>query len=99
RHDRGAPAGRGVRRGERPRRAGDPRRFPGRGYRLAAGATGLVITTRAVRVLPPGSTTVARLTRAGLAVLVLLCGLTMLLGYANKARCTGPEFDANGRST
>ena len=39
-----------------------------------------------------------RLTRAGLAVLVLLCGMTLLLGYANKARCTGPEFDADGRS-
>jgi uncharacterized membrane protein len=33
-----------------------------------------------------------------LAVLVLLCGITLLLGYANKARCTGPEFDAHGRS-
>ena len=39
-----------------------------------------------------------RLTRTGLAALVLLCGLTLLLGYANKARCTGPEFDADGRS-
>ena len=39
-----------------------------------------------------------RLTRTGLAVLVLLCGMTLLLGYANKARCTGPEFDADGRS-
>jgi len=33
-----------------------------------------------------------------LAVLVLLTGLTLVLGYANKARCTGPEFDAAGRS-
>ncbi|HYH30292.1 MAG TPA: glycosyltransferase 87 family protein [Pseudonocardia sp.] len=33
-----------------------------------------------------------------LAVLVLLTGLTLLLGYANKARCTGPEFDESGRS-
>jgi uncharacterized membrane protein len=33
------------------------------------------------------------------AVLVLLTGFTLLLGYANKARCTGPEFDASGRST
>ena len=31
-------------------------------------------------------------------VLVLLTGLTLLLGYANKARCVGPEFDAAGRS-
>ncbi|MGH8922464.1 MAG: hypothetical protein ACRD0H_29690 [Actinomycetes bacterium] len=29
---------------------------------------------------------------------MLLCGLTLLLGYANKARCAGPEFDADGRS-
>jgi uncharacterized membrane protein len=39
--------------------------------------------------------------RAGagaVAVLVLLTGLTLLLGYANKARCVGPEFDAAGRS-
>lgn len=32
------------------------------------------------------------------AVLVLLTGVTLLLGYANKARCIGPEFDAAGRS-
>ncbi|HXV92792.1 MAG TPA: hypothetical protein VD813_05805, partial [Pseudonocardia sp.] len=32
------------------------------------------------------------------AVIVLLTGVTLLLGYANKARCTGPEFDAAGRS-
>lgn len=32
------------------------------------------------------------------AVLVLLCGVTLLLGYANKARCVGPEYDAAGRS-
>lgn len=47
----------------------------------------------------PGQTPVRRLSGSGLAVLVLLCGLTLLLGYANKARCTGPEFDAHGRST
>jgi uncharacterized membrane protein len=34
-----------------------------------------------------------------LAVLVLLTGCTLVLGYANKARCTGPEFDQSGRST
>jgi uncharacterized membrane protein len=33
-----------------------------------------------------------------LAVVVLLTGLTLLAGYANKARCVGPEFDAQGRS-
>jgi uncharacterized membrane protein len=37
--------------------------------------------------------------RALLAALVLLTGLTLLAGYANKARCVGPEFDAQGRST
>ncbi|WP_300012115.1 glycosyltransferase 87 family protein [Pseudonocardia sp.] len=34
-----------------------------------------------------------------LVVVVALTGLTLLLGYANKARCTGPEYDAAGRST
>jgi uncharacterized membrane protein len=33
-----------------------------------------------------------------LALLVLLCGITLLFGFANKNRCTGPEFDKNGRS-
>ena len=45
--------------------------------------------------------TPARPRRAGrllLAVLVLLTGITLVLGYANKARCVGPEFDAAGRS-
>lgn len=40
----------------------------------------------------------AVLARGALAALVLLCGLILLLGYANKARCTGPEFDPAGRS-
>ncbi len=40
-----------------------------------------------------------RLGTAALAVLVLLCGLTLLAGYANKARCTGPDFTEAGRST
>lgn len=39
-----------------------------------------------------------RLGRIALAAVVLLCGLTLALGFANKARCTGPEFDAAGRS-
>jgi hypothetical protein len=38
-------------------------------------------------------------TRLVLAVLVLLSGVTLLLGYANKARCVGPEFEPSGRST
>jgi Glycosyltransferase family 87 len=44
-------------------------------------------------------TTGAVLGGTALVVLVLLTGVTLLLGYANKARCTGPEFDAAGRST
>ncbi|HEY0576445.1 MAG TPA: hypothetical protein VGD73_20280 [Pseudonocardia sp.] len=39
-----------------------------------------------------------RLGPATLAVLVLLTGLTMLLSYANKTRCVGPEFDPSGRT-
>ena len=37
--------------------------------------------------------------RVLLAGLVLLTGLTLLAGYANKARCVGPEYDAQGRTT
>lgn len=33
-----------------------------------------------------------------LALIVLLCGLTLIAGLANKYRCTGPEFDERGRS-
>lgn len=36
--------------------------------------------------------------RIVLAVIVLLTGVTLALGYANKARCTGPEYDPAGRS-
>ena len=36
--------------------------------------------------------------RLMIAVLVLLSGVMLLLGYANKARCVGPEFDQYGRS-
>ncbi|MBW4719387.1 glycosyltransferase family 87 protein [Saccharothrix obliqua] len=39
-----------------------------------------------------------RFGRVALAVLVLLSGVTLLLGFANKDRCTGPEFDPWGRS-
>ncbi|PPK68029.1 glycosyltransferase 87 family protein [Actinokineospora auranticolor] len=39
-----------------------------------------------------------RLGRGALALVVLLCGLTLVLGFANKDRCTGPEFDTWGRS-
>jgi hypothetical protein len=46
-------------------------------------------------------TTAGRTVGAGrvlLAAVVLLTGLTLLAGYANKARCVGPQFDAQGRS-
>ncbi|HEX3786269.1 MAG TPA: hypothetical protein VHW44_00280 [Pseudonocardiaceae bacterium] len=33
-----------------------------------------------------------------LVVLVLLCGATMVLGFVNKDRCTGPDYDSLGRS-
>ncbi len=32
-------------------------------------------------------------------VTTLLCGLMLVLGYANKARCIGPDYDWEGRST
>jgi len=49
---------------------------------------------------PGESTARTRPTRGRLmlAVLVLLTGITLVIGYANKARCVGPEFDAAGRS-
>ena len=31
-------------------------------------------------------------------ITVLLCGLTLTVGFANKARCVGPDFDSLGRS-
>jgi uncharacterized membrane protein len=37
--------------------------------------------------------------RLALALIVLLTGLTLVAGYANKVRCVGPQFDAQGRST
>ncbi|HEX4358989.1 MAG TPA: hypothetical protein VH141_15775 [Pseudonocardia sp.] len=46
----------------------------------------------------PGGRPAARLGGFALALLVALTALTMLLGYANKTRCTGPEFDRTGRS-
>jgi uncharacterized membrane protein len=42
--------------------------------------------------------TPARFGRTALAVLVLLCGITMVFGFVNKDRCTGPSFDRWGRS-
>ncbi|MFC4854940.1 glycosyltransferase family 87 protein [Actinophytocola glycyrrhizae] len=40
----------------------------------------------------------ARLTSFGLIVLTVLCGITLVLGFVNKDRCTGPRFDEYGRS-
>ncbi|HEY0637976.1 MAG TPA: hypothetical protein VGD67_10040 [Pseudonocardiaceae bacterium] len=40
----------------------------------------------------------ARWSGATLAAIVLMCAGTLLLGYVNKARCAGPEFDSAGRS-
>lgn len=40
----------------------------------------------------------ARLTSIGLVVLTVLCGITLMLGFINKDRCTGPSFDQWGRS-
>jgi uncharacterized membrane protein len=42
--------------------------------------------------------TAARLGRLALVVVVALCGITLVLGYINKERCTGPQFDELGRS-
>jgi hypothetical protein len=39
-----------------------------------------------------------RLTSLGLIVLTVLCGVTLILGFINKDRCTGPRFDQYGRS-
>lgn len=38
------------------------------------------------------------LTAGGLLLLCLLTGMTLFVGYANKERCTGTEFDSWGRS-
>ena len=46
----------------------------------------------------PRERSFARLGGLGLAVMVLLCGLTLVLGFANKDRCAGPEFDSLGRT-
>ncbi|WP_454194257.1 hypothetical protein [Nocardia sp. Marseille-Q1738] len=53
-------------------------------------------TGLAARDLPAGR---VRRPAALAAVVVLLCGLTLALAYANKARCAGEPFDGDGRST
>jgi len=40
----------------------------------------------------------ARFGGLALAAVVLLCGLTLLLGFVNKDRCAGPKFDSAGRT-
>ncbi|ACU40828.1 hypothetical protein KCV87_20800 [Actinosynnema pretiosum subsp. pretiosum] len=55
-------------------------------------------TREAVAPLVDAGTRTRRFGRAALAALVLLCGLTLLAGFANKDRCTGPEFDQWGRT-
>ncbi|WP_378242646.1 glycosyltransferase family 87 protein [Actinokineospora guangxiensis] len=63
---------------------------------------GVTASGKAAAGVPDGSPDrekpVVGLGRAALAVLVLICGFTLFLGFANKDRCTGPEFDAWGRS-
>ncbi|MEU4442672.1 hypothetical protein AB0K14_00720 [Actinosynnema sp. NPDC050801] len=57
--------------------------------------------TREVVAVPERADAGSRLPRFGrvaLAAVVLLCGLTMFVGFLNKDRCTGPEFDQWGRS-
>ncbi|GAA0938167.1 glycosyltransferase family 87 protein [Pseudonocardia zijingensis] len=61
--------------------------------------TGTAVSTAPGEQAAPAAHPLARTGRVVLAVLVLLTGLTLLLGYANKARCTGPGFDDTGRST
>jgi hypothetical protein len=41
----------------------------------------------------------ARRAPAFVLVTTLLCALTLAVGFANKARCIGPDYDAQGRST
>jgi uncharacterized membrane protein len=40
----------------------------------------------------------ARLASFGLIVVLVLCGITLVFGFLNKDRCTGPVFDDWGRS-
>ena len=47
---------------------------------------------------PAGRASASRLTSLGLVVLTVLCGITLVLGFINKDRCTGPRFDEWGRS-
>jgi uncharacterized membrane protein len=68
--------------------------------RPGAGVARESVTTVTDEVGSPVSTEhrVHRFGRMALAVLVLLCGVTLVIGFANKDRCTGPSFDQWGRS-
>ncbi len=109
RHHPGRAARRRVRRRRGAGRRGDPGGGPGRRRRVPARAaravtrvdpgTGVAAGEPETRRPPVASTSPAvGRGRLMLAVIVLLTGLTLLVGYANKARCTGPEFDQAGRS-
>src|SRR3954468_19903436 len=55
------------------------------------------------RVQPTGplgrlSRVAARRSPVFLLITLLLCAMTLVAGYANKARCVGPTFDSEGRS-
>lgn len=61
-------------------------------------------TDETTRSLPPAETS-AKARRRGrdlgvfaLAAVVLLCGLTLVFGFLNKDRCTGPAYDSLGRT-
>jgi uncharacterized membrane protein len=60
--------------------------------------TGAAVGTVPGEQVAPPVHPLARTSRVVLALIVLLTGVTLLLGYANKARCAGPEFDESGRS-
>jgi uncharacterized membrane protein len=60
--------------------------------------TGAAVGTAPGEQVAPRVHPLARTSRVVLTLLVLLTGVTLLLGYANKARCAGPEFDEAGRS-
>ncbi len=46
----------------------------------------------------PGVGVAGRLGSLALVALTVLCGITLVLGFINKDRCTGPRFDQWGRS-
>jgi uncharacterized membrane protein len=71
------------------------------GDQVADGPPATAVTDDAAAAAPVAGHRV-RLARdlgwAGLVVLILLCGATLVLGFLNKDRCTGPTYDQFGRS-